>query len=214
MLMQPNSPSPAPPPIQPGLGGPSQYDFITAPKKLPKKGLLPSGGSKKGRIFLVGGGLLGLIIIVFIGLAIFNSIGNAAKQDWLTLAQKQQELIRISEIGADKAQNRDTKNLATTTNLALKSSQATVNSLAKKNGAVVNSKSLALGKSAKTDAALKTAEQTNQFDASFQVILKAELNEYQALLKKLHEGTNSKSTKSGLTNAYTNAGLLAAQANQ
>lgn len=212
--MQPNSPAPAPPPMQPGPGGQNQYSFITDPGKPAKKSLLPAGGTKQGRIFLVVGGLLGLITIGVIAFAVINSIGNSSKQDWLTLAQKQQELIRISEVGATKAQNRDTKNLATTTNLSLKSSQTTVNSLAKKNGAVVNSKSLALGKSAETDAALKTAEQTNQFDKAFQTILKNELNDYQALLKKLYDGSSSQSTKNGLSTAYSNAGLLATQANQ
>lgn len=212
--MENGLPAPAPPPIQPSPGGHNQYSFITDPSKQGKKSLLPSGGDKKGRIMIVVGGLLGLMVLGVIALVVISSVGSGDKKDWATLAQKQQELIRISEIGLSKATVRDTKNLAATTSLSLKSSQATVNSLAKKNGAQVDAKSLALGKNSQTDVALKAAEQTNQFDATFQTILKTELNEYQTLLKKLHDGTSSKSTKSNLSTAYTNASVLATQANQ
>ena len=212
MLMQPNGPMPTPPPIQ-AQGGANPYAFITNPGKAPKKGLLPGGNSKQGRLFVVIGIAVGLLTIGVIAAVVISSIGSSQKADWLSIAQQQQELIRVSDLGS-KAQSRDVKNLATTTNLSLLSSQATVNSLAKKNGAVVNTKTLALGKSSKTDAELKTAEQTNQFDKTFKEVLKQELNDYQRLLKKLYDGSGSKSTKAGLSTAYTNAGLLATQANQ
>ncbi len=209
-----NAPAPGPPPINPNQNGGSQYSFITDPYKPVKRSLFSFGSTKKSRILLVVGGLVGLAMIGGLIALVIGGLDSAAKQDWLTLAQKQQELIRISDEGSKKAQNRDTKNLATTTKIALESSQAGVNSLAKKNGAAINSKTLALGKDAKTDAALKTAEQTNQFDSAFQKILQTELNEYQAILKKLYENTNSNSTKTGLTNAYNNAQILAAEANR
>lgn len=212
--MDSNLPAPAPPPMQPNQPGQNPYAFITDDRKAGKKSLLPMPGGKKGRIVIVVGVLVGLAILASLVMAVFNGLDSAVKQDWLTLAQKQQELIRISDIGSTKAQNRDTKNLATTTKLSLEGSQSTINSLAKKNGAVINSKSLALGKSAETDAALKTAEQTNQFDATFQLVLKNELNEYQLLIKKLYDGTTSKSTKSGLQSAFLNAGILATEANR
>lgn len=209
MLMQPNDPRPTPPPMHPNA-----YSFITDHNKAGKRGLLPTGGSKQSRILLVVGIFLAISIVGVIVMAVLNGIDNGQKQDWLSLAQKQQEIIRISDVGATKAQGRDAKNLATTTKLSLESSQAIINSLAKKSGANVTSKTLLLGKDAKTDEALKTAEQTNQFDTAFQTILKNELNEYQALLKKLHDGTDSKTTKAGLSTAYTNAGILATAANK
>lgn len=209
MLMQPNGPQPTPPPLHPNA-----YSFITDHNKPGKRSLLPTGGSKQSRIMMVVGIVLAISIVGVVIMAVLNGIDNSQKQDWLTLAQKQQEIIRISEVGATKAQGRDTKNLATTTKLTLESSQALVNKLAKSNGANVSSKALLVGKNAKTDADLKTAEQTNQFDTAFQDILKNELNEYQALLKKLHDGSKSKTTKAGLSSAYNNANILATQANQ
>lgn len=193
---------------------PNPYAFITDPKKLPKKGLLPSGGSQKSRLMVVLGGVFGLIILGVIIFTVISSIGGAEKQEWLTLAQKQQELIRLSDIGMDKAQNRETKNLAVTTKLSLMSSQADINKLAKAKGADVTTKSLALGKDASVDKTLTTATQTNQFDTVFSQLMKKELIEYQALLKKLYDGTENKKTKSGLSSAYTSAGILATEANR
>lgn len=209
-----NSPAPSPPPINPNQNDGSQYSFITNPYKPTKKSLFSFGSTKKSRILLVVGGLVGLAMMVGLVALVVGSLDDAAKQDWLTLAQQQQEIIRISDEGSKRAQNRDTKNLATTTKITLESSKASINSLAKKHGATIDSKTLALGKDAKTDAALKTAEQTNQFDSVFQKILQTELNEYQAILKKLNENTDSKSTKTGLTSAYSNARILAAEANR
>ena len=190
------------------------YSFITNPAKPAKKSLLPTGGSQKSRLVIVLGGLFGLIILAVIVMAVISSIGSGEKQQWLKLAQEQQELIRISEIGSQKAQNRDTKNLAITTKLSLTSSQSTINSLAKKNGAQVDSKSLALGRDSKTDAILKTAEQTNQFDKVFAEVLKTKLTTYQSDMKKLYEGTASAKTKASLASAYTNAGVLVTEANR
>ena len=149
-----------------------------------------------------------------VGDAFVGDIDNTGKQEWLSLAQKQQESIRGSDVGRRKAHVRSTKNLAATTKYSLESSQSAINKIAKKNGAIVTTKTLALGKSAKTDNALKVAEQTNQFDKVFQEILKKELNDYQTELKKLYESSTGKTTKTGLSTAYTNAGLLATEANR
>lgn len=193
---------------------PNPYAFITDPKKVQKKSVLPTGGSPKSRLMLVLGGVFGLIVLGAVLFAVIGSIGSAEKQEWLKLAQKQQELIRLSDIGMDKAQNRETKNLAVTTKLSLISSQTDINKLAKAKGADVTTKSLALGKDASVDKALTTATQTNQFDKVFSQVMKKELVEYQAMLKKLYDGTDSKKTKSGLSSAFTSAGILATEANR
>lgn len=193
---------------------PNPYAFITDPSKPQKKPFLPGGNSQKSRIFIVLGVLFGLVILGVIVMAVISSIGSSEKQSWLKLAQEQQDLIRISELGSQKAQNRDTKNLAITTKLSLTSSQSTINSLAKKNGVQVDSKSLSLGKDTKVDATLKTAEQTNQFDKVFAEVLKAKLTTYQSDMKKLYDGTQSTKTKASLASAYTNAGILATEANK
>lgn len=193
---------------------PNPYAFITDPKKMPKQSFLPSGGSQKSRIIIVVGIAFVVIIIAVIVMAVISSIGSGEKQQWLKVAQEQQDLIRISELGSQKAQNRDTKNLAVTTKLSLTSSQSTINSLAKKNGAVIDTKSLSLGKDTKVDATLTTAEQTNQFDKVFAEILKTKLTAYQSDMKKLYEGNGSAKTKASLASAYTNAGILATEANR
>lgn len=205
--MQPQSPSPAPPPIQPKPSGSNPYSFITDPGKPVKKKLLPSGGTKQGRIMIVVGGILGLAVIAVIVIAVINSLGNAQKQEWLTLAQQQQELIRISDIGSTKAKDRETKNIATTTRLSLTSSQPFINTLAKRNGAVFTSKTLTTGKDSRVDAQLTTAEQTNRFDSVFLQVLNQKLLAYEKQLNKLEQGASG-NTKASLAAAAANARLL------
>lgn len=208
--MQPNNPSPAPPPIQPGQKGHDPYGFITDPGKPVKKKLLPNGGSKQGRIMIVVGGIIGLALVGVIGMVILSSVGNAQKQEWLSLAQQHQELIRLSDVGLDKAQSLAAKNSAATTKLSLTSSQAVINNLAKRNGATFTSKTLTATKSSDVDGQLKTAEQTNQFDKVFSEILDEKLLAYQGQLQKL-EQTSSGTTKASLAAATKNAELLQKQ---
>ena len=192
----------------------NQYAFITEPTKVPKKSLFPSGGSSKERMLIVAGISLVVLLIGFGVYAVLGSVGSAQKQEWLKAAQQHEELIRISELGSKKAQNRETKNLAITTTLSLTSSQTSINSIAKTNGVKVDNKSLASGKNAETDAELKTAEQTNQFDKVFADILKKELTDYQKRLKKLYDEAGNKKTKDNLSGIYNNAEILATEANR
>lgn len=211
--MQPELPS-VPPPILPASGPNDAYGFITNPAAPPKRSILPTGGSKKNRIVIVVGGFVALILFSSLIFAVINGLTSGQKADWLSLAQKQAELIRITDIGTAKAQQRDTKNLAATTKVTLLASQTTINSLAKKNGATINTRSLLGGKDPATDTALTTAEQANQFDDTFHTILKNKLSDYQQLLKKIYDSTSSKSTKSALSNIYNNAGILVDESKQ
>ena len=198
----------------PAPSGANQYAFITDPQKPAKKSFLPSGSSKQNRILLVVGGFVVLLFIITLVFVLIANIGTSQKKAWLSLAQQQQELIRVSDLGSTKAQNQDTKNLAITTKLALESSQASIDKLAAKNGAVITKKSLALGKNTQTDVTLTAAQQSNQFDQTFRQIIKTQLTDYQAQLKNLYDKTSSKSTKNSLSAANTSAFLLVGEASR
>lgn len=187
------------------------YDFIVNPGQPAKKKLLGSGGnSKTGRILIVGVGALGLILLVVIVMGIIRGAGSGVKDDYLSLIQQQNELIRIADIGLDKAEGPDAKNMATTAHLTLTSQQPTTLSFAKKTGVKIDAKTLALGRDAKTDALLTKAEQNNKFDAVFMTTLREKLKKYQQTLKKVYDQTSTKTTKDTLSKDFTAIGILAA----
>lgn len=205
--MQPNNAPPAPPPYQPMPQPSNPYEFITDSGQSSKRKLLP-GSSKKGRIITVLVGLMVLIILAFIVLSLLGRGSASVKSDYLSLAQQQTELIRISEIGVSKSRQSEARNLAITTKLSLVSQQPTTLRLAKKAGADTNAKMLALGKDAKTTELLTNADQSNQFDSVFLQTVRAKLKTYQLTLKKIYDASSSKSTKDILSKHYGDVTLL------
>lgn len=198
---------PAPPPLQPAGPGNSPYGFITESPQPGKKGF-GAGGSKMQRIIVVGAIAAILLVVGLIFASVLGNAGSGAKADYQSLVEQQAEIIRVSEIGVEKARSSSAKNLAVTTKLSLTSSQSAINSIAKSGGAKTDAKTLALGKDGDTDKALTTAEQTNRFDETFIQKLNQLLSEYQKTLKRLHDQTTKASSKTTLEEAYKNAGLL------
>lgn len=198
---------PAPPPMSPNHTGSNQYEFILNPAQSPKKRLLPGGGSMKQRLLLVAAGVVVLLILFLVVTALLGSAGSAVKQDWQKLVEQQTELIRVSDIGIQKARGKEAKNLATTTKLSLESSQIGLQALASKADAETDAKKIG-GRNAQTDSSLTQAEQTNQFDEVFTTLLYKQLRDYQATLKKLYDSSSNDKTKQQLQEAYSNVGVL------
>lgn len=185
------------------------YQFIVDAdhtKKRPGAGL---SASKQGRIFIVLGGVAILVILAIIVSMVISSANSAGKNELISAAQKQAELVRISKIGLDRAKSTSAKNLATSVNIALVSDQNTMATTLKSAGVKVSAKDLALGKNAKTDALLTNAEQSNKFDEVFITTIQAQLVSYQKTLKAAHDNTDSKKLKQSLASQFNTAGLLA-----
>lgn len=206
LMLMDNSVSPAPPPIQPSGGGQNPYDFITNPGNQPKKNLF--GGNLKARLMVVAGLAVILLIIGIVVASILGSSSSELKSEYQSLVQQQAEIIRVSEIGAEKARSSDSKNLAVNTQLSLTSSQGDLLKLASKSGATTNPKIIALGKDSNTDNELTKAEQTNRFDEAFAVKITQLLAEYQKTIKSIYDRTTSESAKSTLNQAYNNSATL------
>lgn len=187
------------------------YDFILNPAAPPKKSILPAGNSKKQRIFLIAGGGVILLMLMVVVAGLLSSAGSAQKQDWQDLMEQQTELIRVSDIGVQKAKGSEAKNLATTTKLSLETSKFALQGFASKAGADVSEKRLAAGRDAQTDSTLEQAEQSNEFDKAFISTIRKQLLTYQQLLKKLYDGTTSDKTKTELQAAHQNVTLLIPQ---
>lgn len=163
------------------------YSFLNEPNK-------KRGPTKKQRIMIVSGG--GLLLIIFIIMLFSLALGGGQDkaETSLKLAQMHTELIRVSEIGQDKARGQAAKNLATTTKLTLKSSEQDILGVASKYQEV-KSKLLEAGEDPDTDKTLTEAEQRSRFDEVFIKTLTAEIKEYQVALSEAFESSRSKSNK-------------------
>src|SRR5690348_17277322 len=115
--MQPNNTPPAPPPAPLPSSSPGEYDFILKTNTQPKRGLGPnlSGTSSTQRLIIVIA--IGLVLIMFF-IILFAVIfkGDDSTSTQLTdLAQQQNEIARVADIGVNKAVSPATKNFAHTT---------------------------------------------------------------------------------------------------
>jgi flagellar basal body-associated protein FliL len=186
------------------------YDFIlNADQKPTKKPRLPSGNSKQSRILIVVIGAVALLIIAVIAMVFISNAGSAGKADLLKAAEQQAELIRISQLGVERAKGTTAKNLATTASFSLQSDQAILRSALSKNGITLSDKQLLAGKNEKTDAVLTSAEQSNKFDEVFIQTMQTQLKAYQQTLKSAYDSTGSKSLKTTLSTQFEHADLLA-----
>ena len=212
MAMDPRLAPPAPPPMQPITPSHNPYDFITQPPD-PKKGRLLGAASKKQRIIIIVVIVLILSLLAGVVIALLGQSGNKLKADYLSLAQQQAELIRVSDIGISKANRSEAKNLAVNTKLSLLSEQPAILGLAKKSGVKTDNKILSMGKDATTDAALTAAAQTNQFDTVFIKLLQTELKDYQKTLQKIYDASSSQTTRDTLSKSYKNTETLITSVN-
>lgn len=203
MLMQPNAPTPVP------TTSPD-YDFILNNNASPtKKSFLPGmNGTNKQRILVLAAAAgIFLLLVVLVYSLLF---GGSKNKPLLEVAQFQQELIRISNEGASKAQSAQTRSLALTTQFTLTTSQRDVVAQLKKLHQKTNNKILGVKKSAQTDALLKQAATNNRYDEALTQILTQQLVEYQRLLKTANSSTSNQKIQSMLNSEFSQAATLIA----
>jgi hypothetical protein len=204
--MQPTAP-PAPPPAPTG-NGQANYDFIFNDNKPGKKSLIPMGGGKKSRIIVVAAAAIILLFVIIIIVGLINNAGKADTESLVSAAKQQQELIRVSKIGIDKAKTQAAKNIAITTLLALESEQDDMQAAIETAG--LNAKKVLVSSpNAKTDQVLTTAEQNNRFDEEFLSIMTTSLTAYQKSVKAAYDGATSNKLKAALTTQFNSANTLA-----
>lgn len=201
---------PAPPPYNPQQIEKNPYDFLMD-KPEPKKGLLPtfSGGNFKKRILIIAvGGLITLMLVVIIyGLAFGGAPSN--KEELISIAQQQNEIIRVASIGDQKAREAQAKSLGLTTKLTLITDQQPLLSTLKSQKVRISSRQLSASKNPKTDDALTQADQANQFDDVYIHTLQDELTNYQKALKKAYDNpATGQKLRSTLATQYKNASLI------
>lgn len=202
-----SSEPPAPPPMPLPASPSGHYDFILNPPSTKKKHLLPTSNSPKQRILIAVafGGVMLIVLILVIGM-LFGSKNNSATL--IDLAAQQSEIIRVSDIGANKAKTPAAKNLAITTKLSLQTTQNQTLDHLKKLKNTVGTKELAQKKNTKTDQQLDAAAVNNKFDEIFIQIIRSSLSDYRTAVKKLYDTTSSKTEKQFLASSYNGAGIL------
>lgn len=197
MVMDPNQ--------QPGH---DPYAFITAAPQKQKKTLIPAPTSRKQRLILVGAGFTILLILLMVGFAIFSNIRSSGSKTLLGVAQSQQEIIRVSELGVRNSRDSATQGFAQSVALSLSSSQKELVTYLDKQGVKAGTKELGLKKDATTDKTLDTASQASRYDETLKETLKKELLEYQKEVKTVYDQSDSASAKKILQDSFNQVNVL------
>jgi hypothetical protein len=193
--------------------GSDQYNFIMDSGKAAPSGKFPlSNTPKKGRIIIIVAGAIILAIIGSIVAAMLSSGGDKTIKDLTLLSQQQQELVRIAEIGVQKARSTDAQNLALTTKYSISSDQKQTLTYLASQKHKVSAKTLGLRKNTQTDATLNSAAQNNRFDEVFtQTIGNLLLNYKAAVSQTYNDATARPNAKKLMNTLYNNINVLSTQ---
>jgi flagellar basal body-associated protein FliL len=204
--MQPNDPYGAAP-------QPSQqpdYGFIMSPNQQPTRPTFPGGSSLRGRIIIVGLGLIVLLILFSIirGLV----VGKPNMQDFVGVAQDQASIIHlVSKAAEEPSLNQQNKNFVYTAQTSMQTTQRDTLTYLRNNKVKVKDKVLILKTSAKTDNDLATAATNSNYNEAFHDVMKAQLETYQQDLQNAYAKTKGPKGRDLLSKSYNSAGLLLTQ---
>lgn len=196
-------------PIPPNFsgGGQNPYDFIIngSPKK--KLSFLPHSNSPKDKmLYMVAGIGIVLAVLALIVMVFFS--GGGASAGLTTIAQKQTEIIRVSNLGSQKARSTATVTFAENTLVTTTTAQKETIAYIAKKGKAPTSKTLALGMDSQSDKKLASAELAGQYDEVLTAVLKADLQSYQQALTTEYKATNSNTEKIMLQKQYNQVVII------
>ncbi|MGB4759453.1 MAG: hypothetical protein WBP26_05355 [Candidatus Saccharimonadales bacterium] len=201
-----------PPPGQQATVNP--YGFIMSPKPVtPKKSPLilgPGDSFLKKIALIVGAAMVGLILII-IGANLFLGGKDDTTAMLLSIAQDQQEMIRVSSSTGNLVNATELKNFDVTAQATLASDQQKIIAHISANGGKIGDKTLGLKHDPATDTLLATAKSTNTLDASYAQIMEIQLTTYRDDIKVTFESTSDENLKQVLRSAYASSDLLLQQ---
>ena len=190
-----------------------QYDFIVNPAGPPKKSLLPSLGGQtsftKKLIFIIGGAVVLIIVMWIVGNLLGGGGTNTA--ELTKIVQQQQEIARVSAIGADGTSRSDIRNAAVNTKLTLTSQEQELLQFLANQGAEVKEDQLELLENPTTDTQLETARSNNKFDAAFLEIIRSHLADYASTIQTAFDNSGSDTEQELLRLYYEQVQLLLEQ---
>ncbi|HET6925030.1 MAG TPA: hypothetical protein VFH39_04330 [Candidatus Saccharimonadales bacterium] len=218
------------PPYQPGPQAPiqsqlpqqqygnpehQQYDFIMNRGQAAARSFaLPGSNSKLGRIALVAG--IGVVLIILIAVVMsFLNRPTISSVELVNAAQEQSELIRIAGIAAnDQSAAQSTRNSAQTIQLSLGSAQSDLLGYLALNHIKIGKDVLQQRKDAQTDTELTSAQTAGTFDSTYAQIMQSQLTAYQQTLKAAYAAHPGPRGQKLLSDDYQAAGLLLVQLQQ
>lgn len=177
----------------------------------PQKGRVPGVGGGPGmlrKIIIVAAGGVMLLIVGIIVSNVLSSSGKGAINDLKGLAAEQAEIIRVSDLGVKSAKSADTKNIAATTSLVVRTMQQRTLKLISIKGGKITTKEQASRANSETDEALKSAEQSNRYDEVFNQFLVNELTKYQSEIKTAYDSNVGENDRDVLGAAFTGTSLI------
>lgn len=185
------------------------YDFILSSDVKPKRPM--AGGPKKLLIITVAISLVVVIGGLFV--TAFAPSGSS-KQALTTVAQDQQELIRIARDGEHLASQQNTKNLAYTIDLSIGTNQARLVAYMNAKGMKITEKQLVLSQDPNTDKTLKAAQSNSTYDSTLEKILADELTTYLTHLQEAYKASTNSNLKKILSDSFSAGKTLLTEAQQ
>jgi hypothetical protein len=211
MLMPPQQPQ-----NQPTLNsGPHgeldpNYGFIFNGQQKPRRrfslGRLPGGSNiaKLAVLFVAGGAILGIIIIVLSSTLFSTKINTKELDDVIARAQ---EISRVSDLVAQNTRDVNTLNLASTTSTSLTSQQEELLTYLHKFHKKISAKDLGLYLDKTTDTQVQTAASTNTLTTAYYNYLKKHLADYNNSVKTAYN-TSGPAAKTILQNTSSSNQVL------
>lgn len=206
VALQPNPSSYAPGPSPTNEHNP--YEFFLKSEQTKSSG----GGLKDSfikKLLVIVGGLIVLCIIGVIVAQLLSPKENS-RDLYITLAQEQQEIIRVASQGT-QATSETTRGFAITTQLSIGSDQTALTKYLANRNIKISTKTLVLKQSPATDTLLTNARATNTFDSALTKTLTTDLAAYMADLQKTYKVSSNPEAKKILNDCYTHAATLLKQ---
>lgn len=189
----------------------NQYDFILNPQKPQKRNVLGGIGGDpfiSKILFIVGGAVVLMVMAALFINLLFGSKTNV--ETLVALAQTEQEIVRLSSMGEDAA-DQSIRNAAITSQLSVTSHQRIWLATLNKHNRQIEDKELSLKRDASTDKKLTTARQTSTFDTTYATVMRSKLEAYATVLKTAHQGSSDAKDRAALSSQYDDVQLLLKQ---
>ena len=184
----------------------SQYDFIMNPdqKATKKPGRAMPNLPKPALMILAAA--VALIILILLYSLVFG--GKTAGTDQMVgVVGRASEISRISEIVAQSAPDTQTKNLATTTQVAMDSDSSRLTAYLRGRNIKIEAAKLNAYKNKKTDTEIQTASQNNSLAAYYTNYLKSSLGAYAQAIQSVYKDASNKA-RPILNDAFNNAEVI------
>jgi len=172
------APLPAPPPAKQ-----TPYDFFLSQKHAGAKGF---GSVKQISMRLKILVVVGIALVVMVVIASFNALApkDTTNQELFAVAQSQQEVIRVCNLGLTQAKYQVNRNMAINCVTGVTTDQARLLSYLKKAGYGFKAKNLGAKANPQVDQQLKGAQSSSNFDDTFKKIVLQELTSYNNLVQQ------------------------------